>query len=221
MLDHFINGQWVRGQGETFCSVNPATGKQVLQTRNGDASEVMVDFQAGNTAFGKWAESSPREPFQVARKFATIVGALRQEFVTAISHETGKPIWESNQEIDTVIKKIDLSISACEERTGNREQRTGSVNAVLTHTPHGVVAILGPFNFPAHLPNGHIVPALIAGNCAVFKPSALTPWTGALMADCWQQAGLPAGCLNLLLGVRSTAVMCLEHTQRRAVFLTD
>jgi succinylglutamic semialdehyde dehydrogenase len=220
MLDHFINGQWVRGQGETFSSLNPATGEQVLQTRNADASEVMAAFQAGKTAFRKWAESSPPERFQVARKFATIVEARRQEFVTAISHETGKPIWESNQEIDTVIKKIDLSISACEERTGNREQRTGSVNAVLTHAPHGVVAILGPFNFPAHLPNGHIVPALIAGNCAVFKPSELTPWTGALMADCWQQAGLPAGCLNLLQGGRSTAELILEQPELSGVFFT-
>src|SRR5260370_7855442 len=119
MLDHFINGQWVRGQGETFCSVNPATGKQVLQTRNADASEVMVAFQAGKTAFRKWAESSPPERFQVARKFATIVGARRQEFVTAISHETVKPIWKSNQEIDTSIKNIDLTISACDQRPPN------------------------------------------------------------------------------------------------------
>jgi len=220
MLDHFINGQWVRGQGETFSSVNPATGKQVFQTRNADASEVMAAFQAGKTAFQKWAESSPPERFQVARKFATIVEARRQDFVTAISRETGKPIWESNQEIDTVIKKIDLSISAYEERTGNREHRTGSANAVLTHAPHGVVAILGPFNFPAHLPNGHIVPALIAGNCAVFKPSELTPWTGALMADCWQQAGLPAGCLNLLQGGRPTAELILEQRELTGVFFT-
>ena len=220
MLDHFINGQWVRGQGETFSSLNPATGKQVLQTRNADASEVMAAFQAGKTAFQKWAESSPPERFQVARKFAAIVEARRQEFVTAISSETGKPIWESNQEIDTVIKKIDLSISAYEERTGNREQRTGSVNAGLTHAPHGVVAILGPFNFPAHLPNGHIVPALIAGNCAVFKPSELTPWTGALMADCWQQAGLPAGCLNLVQGGRPTAELILEQPELTGVFFT-
>src|SRR5580692_5111761 len=220
MLDHFINGQWVRGQGETFCSVNPATGKQVLQTRNADASEVMAAFQTGKTAFQKWAESSPPERFQVARKFATIVEARRQEFVAAISRETGKPIWETNQEIDTVIKKIDLSISAYEERTGHREQVAGVGSSVLSHAPHGSVAILGPFNFPAHLPNGHIVPALIAGNCALLKPSELTPLTGALMADCWQQAGLPAGCLNLLQGGRHTAELILEHPRLAGVFFT-
>ena len=220
MVDHFINGHWVRGRGETFSSNNPATGEQVHQTRNADASDVMTAFQTSRTAFNKWGESSLEHRFQVARKFATIVEARRQEFVTAIARETGKPIWESNQEIDTVIKKIDLSISAYGERTGHRKQQTGAVNAVLTHAPHGIVAILGPFNFPAHLPNGHIVPALIAGNCVVFKPSELTPWTGALMADCWQQAGLPAGCLNLLQGGRQTAELILEHPELAGVFFT-
>ena len=220
MLDHFINGQWVRGQGETFTSINPATGEKVIQTTNANSAEVMAAFQAGKIAFQKWAETSPQERFQIAREFATIVEARRQEFVTAISRETGKPLWESNQEIDTVIKKIDLSISAYEARTGRREQQTGSVNAVLSHAPHGIVAILGPFNFPAHLPNGHIVPALIAGNCAVFKPSELTPLTGALMADCWQQAGLPAGCLNLLQGGRQTAELILEQPELSGVFFT-
>jgi succinylglutamic semialdehyde dehydrogenase len=220
MLDHFINGQWIRGQGEAFSSINPATGDQVLQTRNANPSEVAAAFEAAGAAFQKWAESSPPERFQVARRFATIVEARRQEFVTAISSETGKPFWESNQEIDTVTKKIDLSISAYEERTGNREQQTGSANAVLSHAPHGIVAILGPFNFPAHLPNGHIVPALIAGNCAVFKPSELTPLTGALMADCWQRAGLPVGCLNLLQGDRRTAELILEQPELSGVLFT-
>src|SRR5258708_34799446 len=85
MLDHFINGQWVRGQGETFSSLNPATGKQVLQTRNADASEVIAAFQAGKTAFQKWAGSPPPERFQDARKFAALVDAHRQSFGTAIS----------------------------------------------------------------------------------------------------------------------------------------
>ena len=220
MLDHFINGQWMSGQGEPFSSISPATAEQVFQTRTANLFEVAKAFEAAEAAFPRWAESSPPERFQVARKFATIVDTRRQEFVAAISRETGKPIWEANQEIDTVIKKIDLSISAYEERTGHREQVAGVGSSVLSHAPHGSVAILGPFNFPAHLPNGHIVPALIAGNCALFKPSELTPLTGALMADCWQQAGLPAGCLNLLQGGRHTAELILEQPRLAGVFFT-
>ena len=202
MFDHFIGGRWIRGQGQAFSSTNPATGEQIFQSRNADSSEVGAAFQTANGAFQKWSENPAEERFQIARKFASIVGARRQDFISAISSETGKPLWESNQEVDTVVKKVDLSISAYAERTGHHEQEMGQARSVLSHAPHGIVAILGPFNFPAHLPNGHIVPALIAGNCAVFKPSELAPLTGALMADCWQEAGLPAGCLNLLQGDR-------------------
>ena len=220
MLDHFIGGQWIHGQGQPFYSTNPATGEQVFQSRNADSSEVAVAFQTAKRAFQKWSENPAEERFQVARKFAGIVDRRRQEFVTAISSETGKPLWESNQEVDTVIKKVDLSISAYAERTGHHEQQMGQARSVLSHAPHGIVAILGPFNFPAHLPNGHIVPALIAGNCALFKPSELAPLTGALMADCWQEAGLPAGCLSLLQGDRSTAEFILERPEVAGVFFT-
>jgi succinylglutamic semialdehyde dehydrogenase len=220
MLDHFIGGQWIRGQGKSFSSINPATGESVFRTTPADSSEVAFAFEAARAAFPDWAECSPQRRFEVARKFATIVEARRQEFVTAISRETGKPLWESNQEVDTVIKKVEISVSAYGERTGYHDQQTGQTRSVLSHAPHGVVAILGPFNFPAHLPNGHIVPALTAGNCAVFKPSELTPLSGALMADCWREAGLPPGCLNLLQGDRSTAELILRRSELSGVFFT-
>ena len=220
MLDHFIGGEWIRGQGQSFSSINPATGEPVFQTRNADSSEAVAAFQAAKAAFQKWAENPPEHRFQVARRFASIVDTRRQEFIAAISGETGKPLWESNQEVDTVVKKVDLSISAYAQRTGYHEQEAGQARSVLSHAPHGIVAVLGPFNFPAHLPNGHIVPALIAGNCAIFKPSELAPLTGALLADCWREAGLPRGCLNLLQGDRSTAESILERPEVAGVFFT-
>jgi succinylglutamic semialdehyde dehydrogenase len=220
MLDHFIGGQWIRGRGNSFSSINPATGEPVFQTRSADSTQVAAAFQTAKNAFPRWAETSPEERFQIARKFAAMVAARRQEFVNAIARETGKPLWESNQEVDTVVKKVDLSISAYIQRTGSHEQQTGAARSVLSHAPHGIVSILGPFNFPAHLPNGHIVPALIAGNCAVFKPSELAPLTGALLADCWQEADLPGGCLNLLQGDRSTAELILESPDLAGLFFT-
>jgi succinylglutamic semialdehyde dehydrogenase len=220
MFDHFIGGQWIRGRGQSFSSLNPATGDEVFQTRTADSTEVSTALRTAKDAFQKWAETSPEERFRIARKFAAVVAARRQEFVNAISRETGKPLWESNQEVDTVVKKVDLSISAYTQRTGAHEQQTGPARSVLSHAPHGVVTILGPFNFPAHLPNGHIVPALIAGNCTLFKPSELAPLTGALLVDCWQEADLPAGCLNLLQGDRSTAELILDAPELAGVFFT-
>ena len=79
------------------------------------------------------------------------------------------------------------------------EAALGSKVAVR-HKPHGVLAVLGPYNFPAHLPNGHIVPALIAGNAVVFKPSEKTPATGSFLVDCFRAAGVPEGVVRVLIG---------------------
>ncbi|MEK0411444.1 aldehyde dehydrogenase family protein, partial [Limosilactobacillus reuteri] len=82
----------------------------------------------------------------------------------------GKPLWEARTEVDAVVAKVDISVAAYADRTAQRRME-GAMGArvALRHKPHGVLAVLGPYNFPAHLPNGHIVPALIAGNAVVFK----------------------------------------------------
>jgi succinylglutamic semialdehyde dehydrogenase len=220
MRDHFIDGEWVAGCGEPFCSINPATGKELFYTSHASATEVTAAFLAAGKAFCLWADTDFEARTRVARRFASLVQTRRQEIGLVISQETGKPLWESSQEVDAVVKKIDLSIEAYQQRTGSKSEKSGSGFATLSHAPHGIVAVFGPFNFPAHLPNGHIVPALIAGNCVVFKPSDLTPMASAVLIDCWREAGLPAGCLNLLQGDRRTAELVLDRPELAGVFFT-
>lgn len=105
-----------------------------------------------------------------------------------------------------MVNKIAISVQAYRERTGEKAGKLAEALAVLRHKPHGVVAVFGPYNFPGHLPNGHIVPALLAGNTVVFKPSELTPEVAELTALAWQDAGLPAGVLNLVQGGRDTGI---------------
>jgi succinylglutamic semialdehyde dehydrogenase len=105
-----------------------------------------------------------------------------------------------------MIGKVELSIAAQAERSGERHSATAFGEAVLRHHPHGVMAVLGPYNFPGHLPNGHIVPALLAGNAVVFKPSELTPGVGEAMAAAWRAAGLPDRVLTVVQGARETGV---------------
>jgi succinylglutamic semialdehyde dehydrogenase len=220
MHDHFVEGDWIRGQGEPLLSINPSSGEEVFRTRHASSLEVKRAFSSGAEAFPEWADQTFTERIKIARRFAEIVRARRSEFAQAISMETGKPRWEANQEVDTVARKIDLSIEAYHQRTGTRSEKSGNTGSELSHAPHGVVAVLGPFNFPAHLPNGHIAPALIAGNCVVFKPSELAPLVGALMATFWREAGLPGGCLSLLQGGLMTAELILASTELAGVFFT-
>ncbi|MCG6283061.1 aldehyde dehydrogenase family protein, partial [Vibrio diabolicus] len=123
-----------------------------------------------------------------------------------IAKETGKPIWETRTEAAAMAGKIAISIRAYHDRTGESVREAAGNQIVLRHRPLGVMAVFGPYNFPGHLPNGHIVPALLAGNAVVFKPSEQTPWTGEVAMKLWEEAGLPKGVLNLVQGGKETGI---------------
>ncbi|QYE35830.1 succinylglutamate-semialdehyde dehydrogenase [Polymorphobacter sp. PAMC 29334] len=178
-------------------STDPCTGDIVWQ---GPAGEPAAAVAAARAAFPGWSATTLDERIAAAHRFAAVVGERAEDFAVLIARETGKPLWETRTEVASVRAKVDISITAQAERAGTRSGTVAGVRQVLRHKPHGVVAVLGPYNFPAHLPNGHIVPALLAGNTVVFKPSELTPAVADFMAACWDAAGLPPGVLNVVHG---------------------
>ena len=179
-------------------STEPATGAELWSGETGDAAAEVV---AARAAFPAWAAQPVTYRAETLRRFANVVRAREAELADLIARETGKPLWEAKTEVAAVVGKVDISINAYMERTPQRrlEAALGQKIAVR-HKPHGVLAVLGPYNFPAHLPNGHIVPALLAGNAVVFKPSEKTPATGALLVDLYREAGVPEGVVRLLVG---------------------
>ena len=183
---------------KTLTSSEPATGAHLWSGEIGDAAS---EVAAAREALPDWAGHSVSYRCEAVRRFANTVRKREQEFATLIARETGKPLWEAKTEVAAVINKVDISITAHAERTPKRtvEAAMGAKVAVR-HKPHGVMAVLGPYNFPAHLPNGHIVPALIAGNAVVFKPSEKAPATGEFLVDCYHKAGIPEGVVRLLIG---------------------
>ncbi len=200
MTSLFIDGAWTEGEGSSLESIDPATGHVVWS--GNEAADAQVDraFQAAHAARLRWAATPVEERTACLRRFAGRVDARRNDLARVISLETGKPGWEARSEVASVVGKIEISIEAYHRRTGTVERDLGGARSVVRHAPHGVLGVLGPFNFPCHLPNGHIVPALLAGNALVLKPSEHTPWCAAELARCWTEAGLPHGCLNLLQG---------------------
>jgi succinylglutamic semialdehyde dehydrogenase len=179
-------------------SFEPATGGELWRAPHGD---VDAEVAAARESWAAWAAKPVTFRTETMRRFANVVRRKADAFTDLLARETGKPLWEARTEIDTVINKVEISITAYNERTARRQLDSpmGSRMA-LRHKPHGVLAVLGPYNFPAHLPNGHIVPALIAGNAVVFKPSEKTPASGAFLIDCYREAGVPEGCVRLLIG---------------------
>ena len=158
-----------------------------------------------------WADAPLEDRVAALRRYAGILRVRAEPMARAFSRETGKALWETRAELGSMIGKVEVSIAAHAERTGMREAATGFGRAVLRHRPHGVMAVLGPYNFPGHLPNGHIVPALLAGDTVVFKPSEETPLAGELMAQAWADADLPPGVFNLVQGGRETGQALLAE----------
>jgi len=179
-------------------STEPATGAEIWSGSIGDAG---AEVAIARSAWPEWAAHSATYRVETLRRFANVVRAREQEFADLIARETGKPLWEAKTEVGAVINKVEISVNAYSERTPSRRLEAAMGNKVaVRHKPHGVLAVLGPYNFPAHLPNGHIVPALLAGNAVVFKPSEKTPATGAMLVDCLHEAGVPRGVIRLLIG---------------------
>src|SRR5690348_13581206 len=183
---------------ETLTSTNPATGERVWSGEIGDAA---AEVAAARAAWPEWAAHSHAYRIEAVRRFANVVRKKEAEFAELISKETGKPFWEAKTEVAAVVNKVEISVEAYAERTPQRKMEAALGNkTAVRHKPHGVLAVLGPYNFPAHLPNGHIVPALLAGNAVVFKPSEKTPATGEFLVQCYREAGIPEGVIRLLQG---------------------
>jgi succinylglutamic semialdehyde dehydrogenase len=191
-------------------SIDPATGETVWEGAAASPAEVQAATDRARAAFPDWADRPRQDRIDAVKRYQTVLKARAPQMAEAISRETGKALWETTAELGAMAGKVDISIRAYDERTGERTAETGFGHATLRHRPHGVAAVLGPFNFPGHLPNGHIVPALLAGDTVVFKPSEETPYIGQLMAEAFAEADLPDGVVNVVEGGRDTGAALLD-----------
>ncbi len=202
----------------SLISIEPATGAHLWE---GAVSDVAAEVERAQSAWAAWAARPFTYRIETMRRFANAVRAAEEALADLIARETGKPLWDARTEVAAVIAKVDISIAAYSERTGQKrlEGALGARQAVR-HKPHGVMAVLGPYNFPAHLPNGHIVPALIAGNAVVFKPSEKTPATGAMLVDLYRQAGVPVDLVRLVIGGPAEGKALTQHPAVNGILFT-
>lgn len=216
----FINGRWCAGEGTAMTSENPGNGDRIWQGNAATDSQVHQAVDAAQAAFNSWSEHTFEQRCQIIRRFSQVVESYRSLLADTIGQETGKPLWEAETEVSAMLGKAELSVKAYLERTPHHQSTNNTITTRLQHRPHGIVAIFGPYNFPAHLPNGHIIPALLAGNTLVFKTSELTPRTSELLVHLWQKAELPDGVLNMVQGGRETGAILANHPQINGLYFT-
>jgi succinylglutamic semialdehyde dehydrogenase len=219
-LSNLINGEWLAGSGPLLATIDPSTGRQTWTSNESTAEDVDRAVKAARAAFEDWAFTPLEQRIAICQRFRDLLKEHNEELAAIIAEEVGKPLWEARTEVTTMANKVDISVQSHAARTGETAAKVADGNAVLRHRPHGVFGVFGPYNFPGHLPNGHIVPALIAGNTLVFKPSEYAPRTAVRTVQLWEQAGLPKGVLNLVNGGRATGVALSQHPDVDGILFT-
>ena len=199
-------------------STEPATGALLWQ---GTASDVKAEVERVRVGWPGWAAKPISYRIETLRRFVNVVRTHEEALADLIARETGKPLWDARTEVTAVMNKVDISVAAYSERTGQRrlEAAMGARQSVR-HKPHGVMAVLGPYNFPAHLPNGHIVPALLAGNGVIFKPSEKTPAVGEMLVRLYHEAGVPEDAVRLVLGGPDEGKALAAHPHVEGILFT-
>ncbi len=203
----FLSDQWTRGSGERISVVSPYDGMEQCQFRANTAEEIELAVQSAAMALPSWSGQSLEQRTKLLETYAELIRQHAESIAQTLSQEVGKPHWEALTEVNAMVGKVALSVQAHSQRCAVSTRG----NAHTRFKPHGVMAVLGPYNFPCHLPNGHIVPALLAGNTVVFKPSEFTPRSSAWIPRLLLEAGLPAGAIQLVQGSRATGEALVRH----------
>lgn len=216
----YINGQWIKrdelADGQ-LTRVNPSRKQELVFEATWRLAAVDEAIEAARAALPAWDRLGFEARLAHVERFGQVLGERKEALAQAIAAEAGKPMWEARTEAGALVSKIQIMSTEGAQYTatsGNgRSERA-------VYRPLGVLAVLGPFNFPLHLPNGHIIPALLTGNTVVVKPSELTSACMQLYMECAQEAGIPQGVLNMVLGPGAVGARLVAHERVSGVLFT-
>jgi succinylglutamic semialdehyde dehydrogenase len=203
VLGNYLDGRFVRPaspDGELEIR-SPANLDDVVGRFPVAVAAVDEAVAGANRARQAWAETAQADRNAAVLRLKAELQKREAGFVDLISREVGKPRWEALTEHKAMVAKADVTLNEGLKLIAGFQP--SGLSGECRFRPHGVLAVLGPFNFPGHLPNGHILPALAAGNCVVFKPSEVTPGVGQLYAEAVHAAQLPPGVFQLVQGGRA------------------
>jgi succinylglutamic semialdehyde dehydrogenase len=223
-LGDFIDGRFHPADGgdEEWQVASPADLKDTILRPSARYENVDAAVAAARRAYLPWAHMGTEKRKGYLLRLKEIFLARAPELAEIIARETGKPLWESKTEAAALAGKIDITLNSSLKLVAEDEIKDAlpGINGYARHKPRGVMAVIGPFNFPAHLPNGHIIPALITGNTVIFKPSDKTPAAGQWMAQCYEQAEFPPGVFNVVQGRAEVGKRLVNHESVDGVLFT-
>lgn len=219
---NYINGEWLPIDGDAIASRDPAQPDRVIWSGGPDPAHVNVAVQAAREAMPAWAALSLDERAEFLKRWKDVTGRRAGDLAGLITDEMGKTLAESTFEAKALGSKVDITL---DEISLNRVREyevavSRSRAGFCRFKPHGVMAVIAPFNFPAHLANGHFVPALLMGNTIVLKPSEKTPGVGQMLAEMMDEVGLPPGVFNVVQGAGDVAAKLVNHEDIDGILFT-
>jgi succinylglutamic semialdehyde dehydrogenase len=224
-----VAGRWLPIPGDDIVSHNPAHPSQVVWQGGPQANHVDAAVAAARGALPAWSRTPLEDRARLLRRYAEIAKSRAEEVAALITDETGKALWETRGEAGAIGGKVEITLDSSPHAGLNRVSPfsfdlTDSRQGRCSFRPHGVMSVVGPFNFPAHLPNGHFVPALAMGNTVVFKPSDKTPAVGQILAEIMLEAieaeGAPPGIFNLVQGGVEVSTKLTTHPDIDGILFT-
>jgi succinylglutamic semialdehyde dehydrogenase len=219
-LGNYLAGRFVPPEpsGNKIISYNPGNLRDIVGRFPVSPTQVDEAVQAARKAFPSWSSSTLGLRKKYLSRFKKVLQRNSAELAQLIAREVGKPLWEAQNEVSLMLNKIDITIQESLRRI--RPFHIPDIKGHCYYHPKGVLVVIGPFNFPGHLPNGHIIPALLTGNTVVFKPSEYTPATGQFIAMLMDRARFPAGVFNLVQGGREIGAALCRHSMVDGVLFT-
>lgn len=217
---NYFDGKWSKGNGKKFVEQSPNDGGEIWYGNNSNEQDVNACVCCAKEALLDWKKVSFDDRVEYVKKYVSLVQNNSDKLSKAISIEIGKPLWESKTEVAAIIGKLEPTISAYNLRNQEIVREISSGISVTQFSPLGVVAVIAPYNFPGHMANGHIMPALLSGNTVILKPSEKGAMTAELLMELWEQAGLPNGVINMLQGDGDVGNDLVSHSDINGIFFT-
>ena len=220
---NYINGQWVEPQsGEYFQNISPANIEDVIgEFPLSGQADVDAAAKAAKDAFKMWKNMPAPKRGDILRKVGDIFNRRKEELARIMTREMGKPTFETEGDVQEAIDTAYYSASETRRLFGHTapSEMPNKMNLSF-RVPIGVVGVITAFNFPMAVPSWKILPAIAAGNTVVYKPSKDTPHSGVVFAEIMEEAGVPPGVFNVLLGKGNMGNMIVEHKDIQVIGFT-
>lgn len=200
----------------------PANTQVRLWSLGLDYRHVDDIVESATKGFAYWRKIPLAQRIEHLKNYQSKLENKKDLIAEIIALETGKPLWEAQTEVSSVISKIDVTISDSLPRIDRKlySEIAPHTQGELLYKPIGPCVVIGPFNFPCHLANGQILSALISGNSIIFKPSEKTCLSGEMIIECFHEAGFPKGVINLMQGDGEAARRLITQKAVKGVFFT-